>query len=192
MTSAVRTNNGTKVLTAEQRDFAAKHHDKIVYGYLSRRRLNRDAYYDVVIFGYLQAVQRYLERRDLREKYTFSTIAYRKMNDALYDHWAKEARPMRSATVLSFNASVLRCDIEGWLRDYCVSIEEQSEVAEDWRVVMRLLTDMELELLRKRIDGYTYLELAKEAGISNNVIRETFDQIREKILTCSVMSMASI
>ena len=43
-------------MTQEERDFAEQHHD-LVIDFLRYRRLPMDEFYDVVIFGYLSAVQ---------------------------------------------------------------------------------------------------------------------------------------
>ena len=43
-------------LTKEQQDFAAEHHG-LVYKFLNDNHLPEDEFYDVVIFGYLKAVQ---------------------------------------------------------------------------------------------------------------------------------------
>ena len=64
-------------LTKEQQDFAAEHHG-LVYKFLNDNHLPEDEFYDVVIFGYLKAVQDYFSREMLRQ-YSFSTIAWKIM-----------------------------------------------------------------------------------------------------------------
>ena len=46
-------------MTQEERDFAEQHHN-LVIDFLRYRRLPMDEFYDVVIFGYLSAVQQYI------------------------------------------------------------------------------------------------------------------------------------
>ena len=65
-------------LTEAESEFAAEHHS-VIYGYLRKAGLPEDDFYDVVVFGYLRAVRKYLARPELR-KYSFSTIAYRAMS----------------------------------------------------------------------------------------------------------------
>ena len=69
------------LLNPEQQQFAEQNH-QIVECFLSKKRLDADEFYDVVIFGYLLAVQEYLEKPRLSD-YAFSTIAWRNMNDCL-------------------------------------------------------------------------------------------------------------
>lgn len=77
-------------LTDEERAFAEKNH-KLVYSYLNSRRLSENDWYDVVIFGYLHAVQVWFRRPELR-KYKFSVIAYRTMRDAVKQERKKTHR----------------------------------------------------------------------------------------------------
>ncbi|MDE7193246.1 MAG: helix-turn-helix domain-containing protein [Oscillospiraceae bacterium] len=68
-------------LTDEESAFAEKHH-KLVFSYLYSRSLSYENWYDVVIFGYLHAVQIWFLRKELH-KYKFSVIAYSAMGDAV-------------------------------------------------------------------------------------------------------------
>ena len=56
-------------LTKEQQDFAAEHHG-LVYKFLNDNHLPEDEFYDVVIFGYLKAVQDYFSRETSLDKGT--------------------------------------------------------------------------------------------------------------------------
>ena len=49
-------------LTKEQQEFAAEHHG-LVYKFLNDNRLAEDEFYDVIIFGYLKAVQDFFFER---------------------------------------------------------------------------------------------------------------------------------
>ena len=51
-------------LTKEQQRFAAENHH-LVYAYLNEKKLPESVFYDVVIFGYLKAVQEYCEVKAL-------------------------------------------------------------------------------------------------------------------------------
>ena len=64
-------------LNDTQRIFADKNHN-LVYKFLHEKNLPASEYYDIVIFGYLRAVQRYLTDPNLTG-YSFSTVAWRAM-----------------------------------------------------------------------------------------------------------------
>ena len=52
-------------LTEAESEFAAEHHS-VIYGYLRKAGLPEDDFYDVVVFGYLRAVRKYLARPELQ------------------------------------------------------------------------------------------------------------------------------
>ncbi len=68
-------------MTDEEREFATKNHG-LVYSYLNYRHLSYDDWYDIVIFRYLHAVQKWFRREELH-KYSFSTIAFMEMRTAV-------------------------------------------------------------------------------------------------------------
>lgn len=82
-------------LSDEERLFAEKHH-KTVSRFLRFYRLNADEWYDVVIFGYLHAVQKWFRREAVR-KYAFSTIAFKSMKNSVSNEYRK--RSVRIQTV---------------------------------------------------------------------------------------------
>ena len=88
------------VLSENERQFADEHHDTVLH-FLSHFHLKMADYYDVVIFGYLSAVQSYLSDPEL-QKYRFSTIAWSRMTDALAEERIYQRRPKRSAATLSY------------------------------------------------------------------------------------------
>ena len=49
-------------LTEAESEFAAEHHS-VIYGYLRKAGLPEDDFYDVVVFGYLRAVRKYLRKK---------------------------------------------------------------------------------------------------------------------------------
>ncbi len=96
-------------LTEEQRIFAEKHHD-FIYQYLNGRHLNIEDYYDTAVFGYLKAVQDYLEKPELQQ-YRFATIARIAMRDALATEWKKQNRPMRRAYLEEYQEDTAELDV---------------------------------------------------------------------------------
>ena len=51
-------------LTKKQQQFAEQNHD-LVYAFLNVKKLPEIEYYDVIIFGYLKAVQEFCDTPDL-------------------------------------------------------------------------------------------------------------------------------
>ena len=65
-------------LTKEQRRFAEENHH-LVFTFLNQKELPESVFYDVVIFGYLKAVQEYCEVLALH-RFKFSTLAFQRMS----------------------------------------------------------------------------------------------------------------
>ena len=91
-------------LTRKQQEFAKENHN-LVYDFLNKKKLPESVFYDVVIFGYLRAVQEYCDRPSLREHH-FSTIAWKRMNSSLSNYYKYLSRPKRSAPTVSLDEPI--------------------------------------------------------------------------------------
>ena len=80
-------------LNDTQRIFAEKNHN-LVYKFLHEKNLPASEYYDIVIFGYLRAVQRYLTDPNLAG-YSFSTVAWRAMEGEVVNTHRTDKRRFR-------------------------------------------------------------------------------------------------
>lgn len=171
-------------LNNEQRTFAEEHHDEVVYGFLTSKKLNRDEYLDIVYEKYLYAVHIYLERPELREKYAFKTVAYGQMMAAVKTYWTYLNRPKRKATaILSLNADDCLRGIRA--RESCTGVSarlyEKAEAAEQWNQIAPLLTKKETDALLFKAQGYTYREIAKQVGISCAGVGSRFYRLRLRL-----------
>ena len=91
-------------LTRKQQKFAEENHN-LVYSFLNKKKLNESVFYDVVIFGYLKAVQEYCDIPSLRE-HRFSTLAWKRMQSALSNYYKYLSRPKRNAPTVSLDEPV--------------------------------------------------------------------------------------
>jgi len=80
-------------LNDTQRIFAEKNHN-LVYKFLHEKNLPASEYYDIVIFGYLRAVQRYLTDPNLAG-YSFATVAWRAMEGEVVNTHRTDKRRFR-------------------------------------------------------------------------------------------------
>jgi len=167
-------------LTPCQKEFASEH-IKLVDQFLSYRGLPEDEYYDVVIFGYLSAVQNYDEHPGL-SRYSFSTIAWRQMNDALHDYYIHANRLKRKAVTISFQ----KVPENGFSLDELIPCRKNTlqERAADWMYVLEVmscLTDTEQKMVRLKANGLTYPELAEIFGITPKGISSRFHRMRRRL-----------
>ena len=79
-------------MTSEEREFAEQRHG-LVIDFLRCKRLPMEEFYDVVIFGYLSAVQKYF--RDPPAGVEFRAMAFRAMKDAVLWDGEYHARAKR-------------------------------------------------------------------------------------------------
>jgi RNA polymerase sigma-70 factor (ECF subfamily) len=175
-------------LTLEQQTFAEEHHN-LVYAFLHKKNLHGDDYYDVIVFGYLRAVQKYLLRTDLRRKYAFSTIAWRAMECELGRHRRAQSCPMRRAVTVSLEA--VSAGIERLMptEDVCGSnrLPEQLEDKFLWEEVFASLPREQAEILRMKADGYSTREIAVGRKRQCADIENMISGMREPVLgLCSV------
>lgn len=90
-------------LTDEESRYAAEHY-ALIHRFLNKKRLPEEDFFDVVVFGYLRAVKRYLEEEKLR-KWDFSTIAWRAMRSSVSEYLTAQKRPCRNAVICSLDRS---------------------------------------------------------------------------------------
>lgn len=171
-------------LNDEQRKFAEEYHDEVVYGFLATKKLSRDEYLDIVYEKYLYAVRIYLERPELREKYTFKTIAYKQMMAAVKTYWTYLNHPKRKeVAVLSLNADDCMRGVRA--RESCTGassrLYERAEAADQWRKIAPLLTEKETDALRFKAQGYTYREIAEQVGITCSGVGSRFHRMRSRL-----------
>ena len=173
----------TNIFISDEDAFANVHHH-IVERFLRQKGLPRNDYYDVVVFGFLRAVRQYFSRTDLQERYAFSTIAYRKMNDDLIKHYKKQARPSRNAVLVNLDDLVSGSDrltiaeiISGPNH-----FSDRVEAVMLWEQVSRLLTDEQIEALRLRADGYTDREIAARWKTRVSDVMRIFEDIQAAVL----------
>ena len=88
-------------MTQEERDFAEQHHN-LVIDFLRYRRLPMDEFYDVVIFGYLSAVQQYI--RNPPVGVNFKAMAFRAMKDAVLRESECRTRAKRCGVTVGLDA----------------------------------------------------------------------------------------
>lgn len=170
-----------KTLTDEQRKFAEENHD-LVYAFLKENSLPVSQYYDVIIFGYLRAVQEYCGNQKL-QKYKFATVAWRKMQRELnhyYKHISR-ARQVPFSRLCYFN------DLEDVRADYdCITgwqgeLVEQLETELLLHALAKRLPPREMRIIRMKVDGAGMHDIAKEEHITFHEIKRllagTYDTV---------------
>jgi len=87
-------------MTQEEREFAEQRHD-LVIDFLRRKHLLMDDFYDIVIFGYLSAVQQYF--RAPPSGVTFEAMAFRAMKDSILQESEYHVRAKRCGVTVGLD-----------------------------------------------------------------------------------------
>lgn len=167
-------------LTEAQQDFAAENHE-LVFAFLRDKKVPVDEFYDIVIFGYLKAVQNYCERPDLRE-YSFGTIAFNQMRCVLNHHFISRTIAKRNAVVFSLNAPTdYGLDLNEAVTVPASEIYEALEAQETWEAIKPIAKPEELEALELRVMGYNGQEIGDMFHLSRNTISKRLRNLRARV-----------
>ena len=164
-------------LNDTQRFFAEKNHN-LVYKFLHEKNLPASEYYDIIIFGYLRAVQRYLTDPNLAG-YSFATVAWRAMEGEIVNAHRTARRRFR---VIRFVRP--RQTYTGHLTRHStptVTDEEalrESEVALLLHALAKRVTPQQMEIIRLRTKGYQTNEIAQMQNTSLYHVNTLLDNAR--------------
>ena len=139
-------------MTQEEREFAEQRHD-LVIDYLRRKRLPMDDFYDIVIFGYLSAVQQYF--RNPPAGVAFEAMAFRAMKDSILRDSEYYSRAKRAGITVSLE------DAQSILTAPKQDTERQVEGKALLEQVVNTATPKEARIINLLIDGFVLREAAR-------------------------------
>lgn len=153
----------------------------IVYKFLNHKKLPADEYFDIVIFGYLAAVQEYDERPELNQ-FKFTTIAWYRMQECLIKHHQYQNRPIRKAPQVSLHMlTEAGTSLEELIPNRTADLQEQSADRLMIMEIMSHLTDTEKQLVTLKASGLTMGEIAKQFSSSPSGIQSRFGRMRKRL-----------
>ena len=161
-------------LTQEQQRFAEKNH-RLVYAFLNEKELPESVFYDVVIFGYLKAVQEYCEVLSLH-RFKFSTLAWKRMRSSLSNYYKYLSRPKRNAPDVSIDELISSEDGLRW--EDVISCQDEMMLRFETELLLHALASRlphrEMRIIRMKVRGDRMHDIAKEE-------RMTFRQINKAL-----------
>lgn len=143
--------------------FAERQHELVIC-FLRCKHLPMDDFYDVVIFGYLSAVQQYF--RNPPAGVEFKAMAFRAMKDTILRDREYAARAKRSGITVGLD------DVENALADPKQDTERQVEDKVLLEQVVNIATPREAGIINLLIDGFAlheatrFLKMSKGAAVS--------------------------
>lgn len=166
-------------LTPCQKQYA-ENHINLVYKFLHIMELSVDEYYDIVIFGYLAAVQEYDEKPELAGKYAFTTIAWQQMKNCLCDYYTYLNRSSRKAILHSVQSEDTK-SLDELLPDRKRNIQDTVSDRHYLQELISHLTYKEREVVLLKAQGMTYSEIAVQCGITLYGVGSRFTRLRQKL-----------
>ena len=168
--------------TKQEQRFAEENHD-LVYAFLNEKNLSENDFYDVVIFGYLKAVQEYFKKSNL-SRYKFSTLAWRQMQHILTDYYKYLASPKRNAQVISLDEAI---DQENKFNasDSIAYEDVMYEIKADFLMheLVRKLPPREMRIVKMKVCGEKMHTIAKSEKMTfqeiNTLLCNIYPTVRE-------------
>lgn len=160
-------------LTEEQRRFAEQNH-ALVYKFLHQHGLSVDEYYDIVVFGFLLAVQRYLTDASLAP-YAFSTVAWSAMESALRNHRRTARRKLRLHTGSGRHGRYRLCRRELPPENEWMS---QMETTLLLHSLAAMVSAQQMEVLQLRAKGLSIRSIAARQKTTAKQINELLEDVR--------------
>ena len=152
-----------EALNSKERKFAEENHG-LIYSFLNYYRLTEAEHYDICAIAYLQAVKEWHRKPELRDKYKFSTIAFKKMEFAKIKKY--HADRLRDSYIL-FSLNDLNAEGNEYLgqiadqRDAIREIEDQQNIEDLLNEVMPALTERQRKHLMRMVKGETPVEIMR-------------------------------
>ena len=134
----------------EERGFAEQHHE-LVIDFLRCKRLPMDDFYDIVIFGYLSAVQQYFRNPPAGVK--FKAMAFRAMKDSILRDGEYNACAKRCAYIISLDDM----NVQDPKQDTERQIEDKALLEQ----VVSVATPKEAKIISFLMDGFALREAAQ-------------------------------
>ena len=134
----------------EERGFAEQHHE-LVIDFLRCKRLPMDDFYDIVIFGYLSAVQQYFRNPPAGVK--FKAMAFQAMKDSILRDGEYNACAKRCAYIISLDDM----NVQDPKQDTERQIEDKALLEQ----VVSVATPKEAKIISFLMDGFALREAAR-------------------------------
>ena len=161
-------------MTMDESAFAEEYH-YLICSYLRKCKLPVDEFYDIAVFGYLRAVRKYLARPELRERYKFSTIAYRAMSCDVHhsrEYWNRAKR----------KGDVRQLDEERHSDDLRDKVSGAVDNVIDFELLASRITPAQRRIASLRADGYQDKEIAAICGIDHADVAAEMEDAKCRIL----------
>lgn len=171
-------------LNEEQRRLAEENHN-LIYGYLQKRGLDVDEYYDICAIGLCKAVKAF----DPTQGKKLATLAYRVMDNEVKQYWRRwnfKGREQERFAV-SLSDPVYHDAIRGELTLGGTLQGPGDDGRSPYYIVAcRTFVDSlpakEQKVIQMRMNGWTVSEIGHEVGVSTTWVSKLIARVRQKYI----------
>ena len=171
-------NHKLQPLNETEKKFAEDNHN-LVYGFLHRYNYSIEDYYNVVIFGFLKAVQIYSRRKELQEKYDFPFIAWQYMRSEIGNNFRTENSQKRKPTEAIISLDAEYAETEN-LYNAVGGKSAEADVMELELIndIIKNFSEVQRKIAELKINGYSNKETYLIVGMQPSTYYKEMKRIR--------------
>ena len=146
-------------LTESEKHQAEENHN-LVFSFLHRHGYNMENFYDVVIFGYLKAIQIYNRREDLRKNFRLPFICEQYMRSAMENYRRMENTQKRKPAEKIISLDANYAESENFYN--CIGGKSAEAVlmeSESIESILENLSETQRKITAMKIKGYENKEI---------------------------------
>lgn len=173
--------NNIQPLTENERKFASDNHN-LIYAYLHKYGYDIETYYNIAVFGYLEAVQEYLRDAELQGKYIFPIIAFRRMRGAISNHIRMNNSQKRKPS-----EPVISLDAESEEMESLYNTTGGKSVESDWMekeaisYLLENLSELQRKIAIAKVEGYSNKEILSMFNIPQSTFYKEIKRMQQTI-----------
>ena len=164
-----------KPLTPIERQYAEENYH-LIMDFMKKSKLDAEEFFDIVIFDFLLAVEKYLNDTELQAKCNFEAVSYMYMKRAVFSHFRKQKTQKRS-TEAGSDISYESIDeaVSGHSTTENILSLEYREMVEQ---IEKELTEEQRKIFSDKVEGYSLKEIADNHGINHKRVYKQFDKVK--------------
>lgn len=169
-------------LTETERKYAEENHN-LIYSFLHRHGYSIEDYYNIVVFGYLKAVQIYHRKEKVKVNYDFPFIAWQYMRAEISNHVKTENVKKRKTddTVVSLDAEREKTESKYDFVAGTESVETTVIETEMYQYMLQSLTEKQREIVKAKLSGYSNQEILILLNIPSSSFYKEMQKIKVTI-----------
>lgn len=164
-------------LTEEERKFATENH-KYIYSFLRRHNYDTEEFYDVVVFGFLKAVQVYLRKPHIKEKYDFPFVnwAYCRVEMQLYFKRQRAKMRVPPNDIILYIEDGIGYSAKNY--GYQRSFENEVAAAETLDRLKSSLPELQRKIIDLKLEGYSNSEIFTALGMKQSTYYYNLNKLK--------------